>query len=247
MLTPTCVVSPLLVARALKVSFFNPFRRAQAENASGQIIVQVKWNRERFNIPVPNPSVTPLSQLLATLSSHTGIPVPQLKLIYKGAVLKDPSLTISSYGLTDGSLLVLVGKDGDVPSAPPPSTAPPAAKVGGKKKQPETTTESVLVEYIRGLVSGLLDPLEPAIRTFISHTDPNATNKPAQSQKFEVLQREHARLSELLLRGLLDLDGVEIPSGWAEARKERKEAVKTVQAQLTRVDQAWGERKRIGG
>jgi hypothetical protein len=46
MLTP-CAVSPLLVARALKVSFFNPFRRAQAENASGQIIVQVKWNRER--------------------------------------------------------------------------------------------------------------------------------------------------------------------------------------------------------
>jgi len=43
-LTP---VTPLLLARSLTVSFFNPFRRAQAENASGQITVQVKWGRDR--------------------------------------------------------------------------------------------------------------------------------------------------------------------------------------------------------
>jgi len=41
------LVTPLLLARSLIVSFFNPFRRAQAEVASGQIIVQVKWGRDR--------------------------------------------------------------------------------------------------------------------------------------------------------------------------------------------------------
>jgi hypothetical protein len=45
------------------------------------------------------------------------------------------------------------------------------------------------------------------------------------------------------LRGLLDLDGVEIPSEWQEARKERKEGVRKVQGELTKVDDAWGEKK----
>jgi hypothetical protein len=201
----------------------------------------------RFNIPIPNPSLTTLSVLLDTLSAQTSIPLPHLKLIYKGAVLKDPSLTLSSYGITDGATLVLVGKEGEVPSAPPSTTVSAGPKAVGKKKQPETTTESVLVDYIKGLVTNLLEPLQPSVRTFVSHTDPNATNKPAQSPSFEVLQREHARLSELLLRGLLDLDGVDIPGSWADARKERKEGVKRVQGELLRVDEAWGERKKLGG
>ena len=193
----------------------------------------------RYNIPIPQPSVTPLSTLLATLSTQTGLPLDQLKLVYKGAVLKDQSLTLSAYGITDGSTLVLVGKTGQVVG----STKPPP--VVQKNKQPETTTESILVDWIRCLVSGLLNPLRLSIVTFISQTDPKATNRPAQIPSFEVLQREHARLSEMLLRGLLDLDGVEVPGGWADARQARKEGVKAVQGELTRVDDAWGERKKI--
>lgn len=203
-------------------------------------------DRYRFNIPIPSPSTTPLSQLIATLSSQTGLEASQMKLIYKGAVLRDQSLTLTSYGLKDNSLLVLIGKEGEVPAAAPPSA--PAQQVASKKnKQPETDQESVLVQWIASLISNLLDPLRPAIVTFVSQTDPKATNRPAKIPAFEVLQREHARLSELLLRGLLDLDGVEIPSAWTEARKERKEGVKRVQAELTRVDEAWGERKKLGG
>lgn len=41
------LVAPLFFARALTVSFLNPFRRAAAENASGQIVVQVKWGRDK--------------------------------------------------------------------------------------------------------------------------------------------------------------------------------------------------------
>jgi hypothetical protein len=200
---------------------------------------------DRFNIPIPKPSLTPLSTLLATLSTQTGLPADQLKLIYKGAVLKDQSLTLTSYGIKDEATLVLVGKGGEAPGGPLKAALPtgPGAK---KNKQPDTSTESVLVEWIHNLVSGLLGPLQPSIVTFISHTDPKATNRPAQTPAFEALQREHARLSEILLRGLLDLDGVEIQNGWAEARKERKEGVRRVQGELTRVDEAWGERKKLG-
>ncbi|WVW82966.1 hypothetical protein I302_104982 [Kwoniella bestiolae CBS 10118] len=233
------------------MSFFNPFRRARVERDEGKILIQVKWGRERFNIPIPSPSLTPLSTLLATLSSQTSLPLDQLKLIYKGAVLKDSSLTISSYGIEDGSTLVLVGKGGPVPSAPPSSSGPsskPNGIVSKKNKQPETDQEPVLVSWISNLVESVLNPLIPSIATFISQTDPNATNKPKHIPSFEVLQKEHARLSELLLKGLLDLDGVQISqSDWVNARNERKAGVKKIQGQLNKVDEAWGERKRLVG
>nr|XP_018263740.1 uncharacterized protein I303_03613 [Kwoniella dejecticola CBS 10117]OBR85898.1 hypothetical protein I303_03613 [Kwoniella dejecticola CBS 10117] len=209
---------------------------------------------DRFNIPIPSPSLTPLSTLLATLSSQTGLPLDQLKLIYKGAVLKDPSLTLSSYGIDDGSTLVLIGKGGDVPAptstSNSTSTKPNGVGVPIKKKvvQPETDQESVLVEWINHLVDNLLQPLIPSILTFISQTHPNATNRPKVIPKFEVLQKEHARLSETLLKALLDLDGVNINnSEWNDARQARKMGVKQIQGELNRVDEAWGERKRIGG
>lgn len=152
-------------------------------------------------------------------------------------MLKDTALTLEQYGLQDGSLLVLVGKDQAPPSAP--------ASTVKKVKQPDTTSESVLIDYINSIVASLVDPLRPSIVTFISQVDPNSTNKPAHIPKFDVLQREHARLSESLLRGLLDLDGVDIPSGWGDARQARKDGVKRVQGELNKVDGAWGERKKL--
>jgi hypothetical protein len=52
-------------------------------------------------------------------------------------------------------------------------------------------------------------------------------------------------LSEILLQGLLKLDSIEIPSGYENARKERKEAVKQVQDVLDRVDRAKEEWKKF--
>nr|ODN95099.1 hypothetical protein L204_04446 [Cryptococcus depauperatus CBS 7855] len=238
---------PLLLSKTFIVSFLNPFRRAQAEEARGAITVLVKWGPERFNVPIPQPSMTPLSTLLATLSNQTGIPVDSLKLIYKGAVLKDVSLTISAYGITEGATLVLVGKAGDAPGpslSAPQATAAPLKK---KPKQPETNQESILVDWIRSLVVSLLDPLLPSVAMFVSNTSPHARNRPARIPAFEVLQKEHARLSEMLLKALLELDGVDIPGSWAEARKERKEGVRRIQGELNKVDESWGERKRLGG
>ncbi|GAA5897944.1 uncharacterized protein JCM6883_000869 [Sporobolomyces salmoneus] len=53
-------------------------------------------------------------------------------------------------------------------------------------------------------------------------------------------------LSEILLQGLLKLDSIEIPSGYENARKERKEAVKQVQDVLDRVDRAKEDWKKSG-
>jgi len=53
-------------------------------------------------------------------------------------------------------------------------------------------------------------------------------------------------LSEILLQGLLKLDSIEIPSGYEDARKERKEAVRQVQDVLDRVDRAKEDWKKSG-
>lgn len=47
----TPLVTPLLILNALGMSFFNPFRRAQKEAETGQIVIQVKWGREKW-VPI---------------------------------------------------------------------------------------------------------------------------------------------------------------------------------------------------
>ncbi|KAF8919808.1 hypothetical protein CPB85DRAFT_1275438 [Mucidula mucida] len=56
------------------------------------------------------------------------------------------------------------------------------------------------------------------------------------------LQKEHTRLGELLLQALLRLDAVSANGEWEDARRERKAAVKEVQALLDRLDDAWSSR-----
>lgn len=46
--------------------------------------------------------------------------------------------------------------------------------------------------------------------------------------------KEHIRLSELLLQSLLRLDAIQTDGEWDAARRERKAAVKEVQALLDR-------------
>lgn len=170
-----------------------------------------------------------------------------MKLIYKGAQMRDKSLTLSAYGVTDGSLITVVGSNESVPSAPSATpTPPPQQPVKKKNKQPETDNEQVLTDWIHNYVAGVVDPLEAAVHTFVSQTSPKATNRPKHIPPFDALQKEHARLSEMLLRGLIDMDGVEIPSAWTNARAERKAGVKRIQGDINKIDEAWGDRKLLG-
>lgn len=57
-------------------------------------------------------------------------------------------------------------------------------------------------------------------------------------------EREHVRLAELLLQSLLRLDAITAEGEWENARKERKGAVKEVQALLDRLDGGWRARAR---
>ena len=58
-------------------------------------------------------------------------------------------------------------------------------------------------------------------------------------------EQEHVRLGELLLQSLLRLDAITAEGEWELARRERKGAVREVQALLDRLDGGW--RARHGG
>jgi hypothetical protein len=77
-----------------------------------------------------------------------------------------------------------------------------------------------------------------------SSTIPTTTASSSRSQTplptgYPLIEKSHARISELLLQGLLALDGITIPSEWNEARGVRKSGVRSVQQELDKVDEAW--------
>ncbi|BGP40857.1 hypothetical protein JCM10450v2_004861 [Rhodotorula kratochvilovae] len=128
------------------------------------------------------------------------------------------------------------------------SSSPAAAPAGaGGEKQPES--EEALRARIRDVAGQKLDELEPqvaqveawlaqarAARESGSEGDEGAA-PPARTLLF---------LSEVLLQGLLKLDAIEIPGAYADARRERKDAVRRVQETLDRVDAAKEGWKKLG-
>ncbi|KAK7053431.1 hypothetical protein VNI00_004057 [Paramarasmius palmivorus] len=55
-------------------------------------------------------------------------------------------------------------------------------------------------------------------------------------------EKEHLRLSELLLQSLLRLDAITPDPTWESARRDRKAAVKEVQTYIDQLDDAWRSR-----
>lgn len=107
--------------------------------------------------------------------------------------------------------------------------------------QTEPTSEQVLVHHIRSLVDGILSPLAAPVASFISQATQSQNSSPLLAATHHVLQREHGRLSEMLLHGLLELDGLKPEEGWKEARQQRKAGVRAIQRLLDEVDEAWSK------
>lgn len=125
----------------------------------------------------------------------------------------------------------------------------------------EAESEEAMRARIRDVAGQKLDELEPQVRQVeewlsqaqaqaqasassaaTATADPSspAADAPAPPSRTLLF------LSEVLLQGLLKLDAFEIPSQYADARKERKDAVKRVQATLDRVDAAKEGWKKLG-
>ncbi|GAA5848310.1 hypothetical protein JCM9279_001007 [Rhodotorula babjevae] len=114
-----------------------------------------------------------------------------------------------------------------------------AGKGGAGGKEPES--EDALRARIRDVAGQKLDELEPQVRQveeWLEQAQAQAASADESAEAPSAPSRTLIFLSEVLLQGLLKLDAFEIPSAYAEARKERKDAVRRVQDTLDRVDRA---------
>ena len=111
--------------------------------------------------------------------------------------------------------------------------------------------EPALARRIRETRDKALGPIMPELDKLERYFASLNNNAAAPQQQGQVQPRAAAEdvnerpnerlpvfLSETLLQSLLKLDSIEIPVGWQDARKERKEAVRDVQAVLDRIDRA---------
>lgn len=221
--------------------------------------IEVQWGRERLRVALPPPN-SPLSTLKSELYNMTGVPPDHQKLIYSGAVLKDDLATLATYDLIDAppasssssttsfwdnwsftgnnktrklKRLVMLG-DKDVARVLDrkiPIEEPPPEKVADD--------EVTLVKKIGDIVENSVREWEPKILQLESYLAERRSGAEVETDSAPVEApnpRTAIWLSEVLLQSLLKLDSFDIPSGFSDARKERKAAVKSLQSALDRVD-----------
>ncbi|KAJ7783340.1 hypothetical protein B0H16DRAFT_1447443 [Mycena metata] len=190
-------------------------------------MVNLKWGADRFTFELPPPT-TPLSAIRSSVADYTHLPPDAFKLIHKGAIMKDDNAPISAYNIRQTSTIAVVE------SAPPPSVSQqaPAPKPPLKQKPAAPVrSEQAVISTIQSELANVRAELSPAVDSLLASSTPGPqTPKP----------KEHIRLSELLLQALLRLDAITTDGEWDMARRERKAAVKEVQALLDRLDGGGG-------
>ncbi|KAI0371188.1 hypothetical protein BV20DRAFT_994067 [Pilatotrama ljubarskyi] len=216
--------------------------------------IVVKWGRERLHFSLPPPN-SKLAQLRHEIAEYTQLPEHSFKLIHAGAVMKDDNAPISAYGIKPGSTIALVG--GGEPLSPAPS------KASAARKEKAPRTEQSTISQIQSELDKVRSTLRPDVDSFLTALSPSSAAaqvgpsptvtapppKPASAAASSArppadLEQEHVRLGEMLLQSLLRLDAITTEGEWEEARRERKGAVKEVQALLDRLDGGWRTRAR---
>jgi hypothetical protein len=129
---------------------------------------------------------------------------------------------VSAYGLRPGSKIALIGGDAQAPTGP------------SAEAKPAPRTEQSTIAHIQSELDGVRTRLAPDVDAFLAGLAGALTPQQAT---------EHVRLGELLLQALLRLDAVSTEGEWADARAERKGAVREVQGLLDTLDARWKEAK----
>ncbi|KAF7376283.1 Ubiquitin-like domain-containing protein [Mycena sanguinolenta] len=182
-------------------------------------MVHLKWNAERFTFDVPPPN-TPLSVIRDSVAQFTSLPRDGFKLIHKGAVMRDDNAPISAYQIRQSSTIAVV----EIGPPPEPQQAAPPIPPPRQKTAAPIRSEQTVVSTIQSEIGNVRQQLSPAVDHLLA------------SAAGEREPKEHLRLSELLLQSLLRLDAIQTDGEWETARRERKAAVKEVQALLDRLD-----------
>ncbi|KAI9331829.1 hypothetical protein DFJ73DRAFT_68146 [Zopfochytrium polystomum] len=123
-------------------------------------------------------------------------------------------------------------ESGRTPSRPSP---PPA---------PQLAPEVRAIHQIDTILAEMQTTVQPLMHGYLQEAEAYISSKAAgagfsseDTQRMEKrLKEEHARVGELLLQGLMKVDGVVVPDGHDEVRSRRKEVVRTLNRWLEQVD-----------
>ena len=163
------------------------------------------------------------------------------------------SYTVSAYGIKRGSTIALIGGSDPLP--------PAHSKPSSARKEKAPRTQESTISQIREELAKVRSTLRPDVDSFLTALTPTTVAaqvgpsptvtapppKPASAAGSAArppadLAQEHTRLGELLLQSLLRLDAISAEGEWEDARRERKGAVKEVQALLDKLDGGWRAR-----
>ncbi|CDZ98306.1 BCL2-associated athanogene-like proteins and related BAG family chaperone regulators [Phaffia rhodozyma] len=224
------------------MSFLDTMQRAfrshhPSRSEESTTFVVVKWGREKLQITLPTPpSKTTLSTLRAHLAHQTHLPPKSFKIIFAGGIMSEDALSLSTYGIKHGSVLAIVG-NGKNAESEVGKVQKEKGRSAGKSKKGGEESESDLVRRIKMKVGDTRDTLGNRVIDFEKASIEGPVLIP-ESPEHAQYSKEFTVLSEMLLQTLLWLDGIDCPSSYEEARKERKEGVKSVQGWLDRIDSA---------
>ncbi|KAM9789402.1 BAG family molecular chaperone regulator 1 [Neosynchiropus ocellatus] len=180
------------------------------------LTVAVAYGSTKHSITVTSrddgssPRVRDLCDVLAEV---TGVPQASQKIIFKGKSLKEPEESLSSYGIKDGSKLMMIGKRNS------PEEEVELKRLKDIEKTVEQTAKKLekMDDELTGLRNGFLA-------------------KDLQAEALGKLDHRVKVTAEQFMKLLEQIDGMSIPEVFSDCRLKKKRLVQSVQAFLAQCD-----------
>ncbi|CDH52022.1 predicted protein [Lichtheimia corymbifera JMRC:FSU:9682] len=190
--------------------------------------IEVKWQGRRFNVEFDDSELetATVHDLKDKCQKITNIEPARMKLLAYGAVMKNDSLSLNTYGIRSGSKVILM--------------ATPAADTANVDSTSAKSQEDQVLSRIQAAISKLteeivpdIDAYEQRVKEYMSAGGASDAKDPKQQRK---LVDYGTWLNEQLMHILFDFDGILCDSSFEKARQQRKSGVHQCQALLERVD-----------
>ncbi|KAI7865377.1 hypothetical protein BDF14DRAFT_1826460 [Spinellus fusiger] len=184
------------------------------------------WQHQHYAIPLthlPRPfQHMTIADLKEVSKQCTGIPVAAMRLISCGAYMKDETATLVSCGIYPGSTITIEGERPNKDQIRQTASGNPEEY--GLIIRINKVLTKINLEWVHKV-----DLLEAIVASLESLENP---------QEEKRIQDMAGHLSEQLMQSLFALDGIECPSEFETARRQRKECVQIAQELLDRVDRS---------
>ncbi|KAI7899196.1 uncharacterized protein BX663DRAFT_521759 [Cokeromyces recurvatus] len=211
-------------------------------------VLQVKWNGKYFPLEFETTKQleqTQVKELKSYCQRITGIHPSNMAIYAFGALMNNDDLSLNVYGIRNGCYVILKTRKGPHPHP---------QRNHSKEKNLQTKTqhhgpndasnketiskdEAVLLEQLDNIKNKITNDITPQVRTF----EKDVKEFMSQSKKTDKEKKKQiytgAYLGEQLMHVLFDLDGFVCGPDNLQARQSRKEAVKSAQMLLDKIDE----------